>query len=492
MRRCLRYKEDFYKMKKVIAFVSVFSNAFHLNRSPDKYYYDEDGNCVEGRQTNEAPLKYLLTKHNDINEIICLVSDTANKPPEWKPDNNLSAEDFLKKMGTKSPYEYLKEQVNQYVMAHPELFPKGKTFLTVIPEILDRVRPDDTIFLDTTGGPRISVIQMMFLARTLTYQGITLDSAVYSEYNRETQNKLYNVTEYFLDFDLLNGLNEFVSTGATGMFESYIREKLASSETAKALVLAIKKLNEAIILARIPKIQERKNEVEKLLDKARQELAERKESGSSILRILLPILGNKYSQISTIPDLIKWCASNNLIPQAFTLYKDWIPEYLIKTTGIISLPDIIPERYTNDGKPIEPNLYCCIFDNEYVKAQSDHIYSPIQPRDKDYYVRIIRNIKKLMHDNASHIQYKTGINHRDIAELLMNYSYAAQFRNDFNHGIDSSKDKYYIKQRIRFLSTVKTKNGSQKYIFDVDELEISYLKNFLIEAIDQILDLANR
>ena len=57
----------------LITFVSVFSGPFDLRKEPDKYSYGKDGNFVTGRQTNEAPLKFLLINHTEINEIICLV-----------------------------------------------------------------------------------------------------------------------------------------------------------------------------------------------------------------------------------------------------------------------------------------------------------------------------------------------------------------------------------------------------------------------------------
>ena len=502
MRRCLRYKEDFYKMKKVIAFVSVFSNAFHLNRSPDKYYYDEDGNCVEGRQTNEAPLKYLLTKHNDINEIICLVSDTANKPPEWKPDNNLSAEDFLKKMGTKSPYEYLKEQVNQYVMAHPELFPKGKTFLfkkvrfkedkdyftrTIIPEILDRVHQDDIILLDTTGGLRFNQTQMTLLAKILTYQGTTLESAVYSEFNKKI---IYDVTDSYRDFDLVNGLNEFGSTGATGMLESYFREGAASTETAKALVHAMKKLNEAIILARIPSIQERKNEVEKLLQKAGQELAQEKESGSSILTVLLPIFSIKYSQISTIPDLIKWCAANNLIQQAFTLYADWLPHYIMEEAKIITYTGILSEKDKDHIKKSKTNPSVYKLNNKFFIHQATWDTST-----EDAYVRVLKNLRQLMYQSKndkenSLFRYKDGIKHRDMKKMLQDYAYAKTQRNEMNHALSNEADVETSELNDEKITDRKEYLARKGYLFDEDRLDMAAFRQFLTEAMDHILMLA--
>lgn len=472
-------------MKKVIAFVSVFSPAFDVHNVPDKYYYGEEGKYVEGKQTNEAPLKYLLTEYKDIDQIICLISDLAGRVP-----NETKSEQH----GTQSPYDYLTSQIAlfegeqgkenlfervDYKEADEDYFTKK-----IIPEILQRVHPGDTIFLETTGGFRINITQMMLLTRILNYQGTKLACAVYSDFQKK---RIFDVTDSYRDFDLVNGLNEFVSTGATGMLESYF-----TSETAKELVLAMKRLNEAIVLARIPKIQERKEKVEILLEKAEKELAERKDSGNSILTVLLPIFRSKYSQISTIPELIKWCASNNLIQQAFTLYKDWIPEYLIKDTGMITLTNVDPQKYNNHGKAIEPNLYCCIFDNEYIKEQSIHIIEPADARDKDYYVRIIKKIRDLMNDNADTIRYKKEVTYLDMVVLLRNYSYSALIRNDLNHAIVSSDDIPFIKNRRGYLGKLKDKDGSKKYIFDEDKLDIAYLKNFLIHAMDQIIELANR
>lgn len=482
----------------LITFVSVFSGPFDLRKEPDKYSYGKDGNFVTGRQTNEAPLKFLLINHTEINEIICLVSDTANMPPQWNSNIKMS-EEFTSKMGTDSPYVYLKKQVNQFVKEHPESFPNGKTFLfkkvtynekeeyfpkTIIPEILQRIHPGDTIYLDTTGGFRYNQTQMTLLAKILSYQGTKLNRAVYSEF---TKKEIYDVTDSFRDFDLVNGLNEFGSTGATGMLESYFKDTVASSKTVVELVQAMKELNETIILGRISKIQNKTDNMKKKLESAKNELDTQKDN--PILAVLLPIFRNKYEQLSSTPELIKWCAANNLIQLAFTLYSDWLPHYIMEDAKIIScivpLSDKDKERIKD--KKTNPSAYRL---NAYFLFQAQW-----ETSSEDGYVRVLKNLSQLIKQSRNgkgRYRYKKGIRPSEIEKMLQDFAYAKTLRNEINHALANETDSETSITDDERIQDRKDYLSNQGYVFDEDKLDIDTLKQFLTDSMNRILELSKR
>lgn len=479
----------------VIAFVSTFSR---LEKKDYSYSQDGETRSVSGMLTNEAPIKFFLREYPAIDQMICLVSGGANNPPVWNPKNSsgffnvASEEEMLEKTGGLSPYQYLEAQIRDFAKDKELKFipisydEKTDDYFSekILPEILKQIHAGDTIYLETTGGFRINVTQMMLLTRILQFQGTQLACAVYSDLNK---GKIFDVTDSYRDFDLVNGLNEFSSTGATGLLESYFKQGSAATGTAQKLIDAMRKLTETIMLARISKVDERKSEVEILLQQAEREL-EKETSGTSILTVLLPIFRSKYSQISTTPDLIKWCASNNLIQLAFTLYKDWIPKYLIKDSGIITLTNISFEYYENNCRTYTPNVYCWLFETKYVKNQSKESESTKEMNETDHYVRIIKKIKDLMQEYQAQIEYMDGIKYQDMVKLLRNYSYASLIRNKMNHALGDADSASFVAERESYLCGLR----SAKYIVDEDRLDVSYLKEFLISAMDQILDLANR
>ena len=487
----------------VIAFVSIFSNVFDINKAPEPYQYGKEGKFVTGRQTNEAPLKYLLSEYK-IDQIICLVSESAQKAPD---------EAMREKQGRGSPYQYLSDQIKAFALARgmEKQFVEKDLFVevdfkeseedyftqTIFPAILQRIHKDDTIFLETTGGQRNNVTQMMLLARILKYQGTKLECAVYSDFSK---GKIFDVTDSYRDFDLVNGLNEFSRTGATGTLKSYFEDGSAATTTAEELREAMQKLTEAIMLGNLSRIDERKQAVKDALKKAETERG--KDSGNAILSVLYQLCTNKYSQISTIPDLIIWCAENNLIQLAFTLYKDWLPKYLIKDAGLVSFKGIDPEKFSApDGKELKPNRYCYLFDNQYVRDQSRRIKIFDEMTGKkilDDYVKLILKFKAFRESHADHIVYKAGVSDEYMKTLLCHYSYAILIRNIFNHAVDQSyRPTHYEKDRIKFLSGRSFRAEDEKtgvtqeypYIVTLNDLTVEYLKKFLVSAMKQILAL---
>ena len=476
-------------MKKVIAFVSVFSA---LATNNYEYYDNEEKKTVSGMLTNEAPIKCLLEKYPDIDEIICLISKGAQDPPKWDAEKSpgnfrvKTEEEMKEKTGGLSPYQYLEKKIREFLKEKEVVFTpidydeKGDNYFAkkIIPKILENVHGDDIIFLETTGGFRINITQMMLLTHILNYQGTELACAVYSDFNKK---RIFDVTDSYRDFDLVNGLNEFVNTGATGMLESYF-----TSETAKELVFSMKRLNEGIILARIPTIQKRKEKVEFLLGKAEKELAENKESGNSILTVLLPIFRSKYSQISTIPELIKWCAANNLIQQAFTLYVDWIPQFIMKEAQLITKKGALNNREINEIRNNKRNPFAYLFRGYFI-TQSCHDQSIV-----DAYVSVLNNIKKIYFNKKASYKYKRGIRLDEIKKMLQDYAYAKTIRDEMNHALSDAnfiKSDSIDEQRNQERKEYLIQEG---YIFDEDRLDIETLRSFLNNAMDHLLTLANR
>ena len=471
----------------VIAFVSIFGYSFDINKEPDAYKYGKEDKFVTGRQTNEAPLKYLLTEYKDIDQIICLVSDLAGKAPD---------ETKREKHGNQSPYDYLTGQIALFEGAQGKenLFDRvdyketEKDYFTrtIIPEILQRIHPGDTIFLETSGGQRNNVTQMMLLARILTYQGTKLKCAVYSDFFSK-EKEIYDVTDSFRDFDLVNGLNEFGSTGATGMLESYFKDTVASSKTVVELVQAMKELNETIILGRISKIQNKTDNMKKKLESAKNELDTQKDN--PILAVLLPIFRNKYEQLSSTPELIKWCAANNLIQLAFTLYSDWLPHYIMEDAKIISciapLSDKDKERIKD--KKTNPSAYRL---NAYFLFQAQW-----ETSSEDGYVRVLKNLSQLIKQSRNgkgRYRYKKGIRPSEIEKMLQDFAYAKTLRNEINHALANETDSETSITDDERIQDRKDYLSNQGYVFDEDKLDIDTLKQFLTDSMNRILELAKR
>ena len=65
--------------QKIILFLSAMRSD-----AKEQTYSCPDGQTVQGRQTNEAPVKYLLRKDPAISEILCLVTKKAKDSGAWE------------------------------------------------------------------------------------------------------------------------------------------------------------------------------------------------------------------------------------------------------------------------------------------------------------------------------------------------------------------------------------------------------------------------
>jgi hypothetical protein len=324
-------------MSIVIAFISPFPEKTSSLKEEKYKIPDDPTNPISGRQTNEAPIKYLLQRDSSIQKIICICTKAAKEKKKY--DN------FPQEV---SAYGYLEDQLKKVSPAEcvPVDFEGDNFEQEVIPKILELVQRNDKIYLETTGGLRNAVSQLILLAQVLEYQKqksqeTRLLGAVYSNYQTKC---IEDVTNDYRVFDLITALNEFQHLGGTALLEEYYK---GSDLTVTSLIDAMKKLSECIVLCRTQK----EGLLEGCIKNFQKALSEAKNANDPMFRVLLPIFEEKFSFPNSVPDIVRWCLENNLILQALTIYNDCIPEYIIEQKKILKVPD----NLLLDPKPKNPN-----------------------------------------------------------------------------------------------------------------------------------------
>ena len=134
--------------RKIILFLSEYKESAETRR-----YRCPVGDDVVGAQTNEAPVSYLLRQYSDVNEIICIVTERAREKG-WEAFQNKIREGNADVAVTEVPYE------------------EGSDFAEgALTKIMEKVRDGDEVLLETTGGFRNAVMDMLLLSRVLSYVG---------------------------------------------------------------------------------------------------------------------------------------------------------------------------------------------------------------------------------------------------------------------------------------------------------------------------------
>ena len=389
--------------KKIILFLSEFRKD-----SVEKEYTCPNGQIVTGRQTNEAPVKYLLQVHPDIIEILCIVTPTAQK----------------------SAWEYFQSMVGQIragVLCRPIPFPEEHSFPEeVLPQVLACAESSDEIFLETTGGFRSAVMDLLLISRALTYAGVRTVKAVYSNnFTNQVEDASYMIGL----FDLIGGMQELTSFGNVRTLREYYRTYPSSPEIEQLLNSA-DRLWESITLCKADRIQPR-------LDQFNQAIETAEKCQNPLMRALLPAFRKKFGKKLNTPGLIKWCVQSDMLQQALTVYKERIPTYLMTDRpDILCVPPGTPEpEMRRDYVSLEEAR----FYEHFLKMSRNmgKAYCGRREGDRpsswgDYTVATLEQLDTLL----PHSYFSTEYPMDRLRVIVMDYLYIRALRNMINHAND--------------------------------------------------------
>ena len=283
--------------------------------STDNEYISELDNIkVVGKNTNDAPVKYLIRHITDkgeaVNKIIVVTT----------PEAKTALEAFKE---TVKPFFDEEENIENIV---DEVDAKDGEFTETINKITKKFSSGDCAYIDTTGGFRNSSYILMCVVRILEYSGIRLKKAVYSFF--ETK-KISDVTHVYGMYDLINAVDAFTNYGNSYGLDRYFRH--TEEPAVKEVINAMNEFSENISLCRTSGLSDILNRLNVSLEKLSETQSD--SAGIILLKSLIDTVRDKfYMKGNTIeyPDIIRWCLDNRLIQQAVTIYVERMPEYFYK------------------------------------------------------------------------------------------------------------------------------------------------------------------
>lgn len=380
--------------KKILLFLSEFRPD-----AREKEYVCPGGLRVTGRQTNEAPVKYLLHQHPDISEILCIVTSKAFTTA-WQR--------FSDEIRGMAP----QVQLIQIPFVDGSDFTAGP-----LADVMQRVQQGDEIYLETTGGFRNAVMHLLLLSRVLTYKGIQTAGAVYSNF---AEDEIQDVSHLIGLFDFVGGMQELTSFGNTRTLRTYFG-KPARDPYVEDLLKAVEDLTEAITLCRTKEI----DETMQAFDKA---LAAAESCSDPLMRQLLPVFQQKFGKKGkrlTPPGLIKWCLQSDMIQQALTVYTERIPAYIIRSGHHLLVGD------TARRPPIhryeDPDA--AQFTKDFLTLSKRAHIVDVHDNSVHSYVETLKNLDKVVKDS----DYRVVCSLDQMRMICMDYLYIKMLRNMTNH-----------------------------------------------------------
>lgn len=296
-------------------------------RSGSSNEYDSDIGRITGIQTNEAPVKYLISYLDRNGETADKIIAVTTQEAE---DAYANICDVLKEYGNEKGI----------ALSEPVSVPFRGNTVETIRDVIKKISVEDTVYIDTTGSFRNSSYLLMTVVRVLEFSNIKFAKAVYSNY--ETK-KIEDVTDLYRMFDLINAINSFTSFGNSKELQSFFKPD--ENDLINKTLEVMNQFSDEITLCRTSKLES----LLKKLNSCLEELSEAeslKDNNELLFTSLSETIRKKFGlQNNEIdyPDIIKWCLDNRLIQQAVTVYAEKMPEYFYKKGYYKETADMLEE-----------------------------------------------------------------------------------------------------------------------------------------------------
>lgn len=308
--------------KKLVTFYSLL----RAGAQEEQYDYPNRGErpMLCGRQTNEAPLKYLLQTYCRAGEGVTVIALCT--PEVYVP---VSAE-----LG--DTVSYVRAALESYCadrgiaplrVDEVKIRALEENLEEALGQVLERIDPGDEIYIDATGGPRDANFMNILLLQTLTHKGCRVGEMVYSFFGAEK--KVRSLNEVTRVMNVTNAMAEFSTYGRTRLLEQAFPESADLAPEIRELKVAITRFSQKVELcdygADGKKLERCLKDIQEKLDRcARADL------NAPLLKQMLPVFREKLSvgaDLPMLPTIVRWCAENHLIQQGLTIYSEKIMDF---------------------------------------------------------------------------------------------------------------------------------------------------------------------
>lgn len=445
-------------------YLILFLSEYKKTAEEIQYVIPQEDGKVEGSQTNDAPVKYLLLRAakegNPINEIICIASDNVRKEEIFENETALSRfekyiTEFNNSIVEQGASDELEIKVLEYAENTDININKMYSELCAMFEGSDECQ---NVYIDYTGGLRDINFLMIMFVRYLEFNNINCKALVYSNYQKKA---ICEITNMYSIYQMINGVNQFVSTGNVDELKKVLDKK--EHNVANKLLDNIISFSNAIKLCDISNIEETAEAMADSLIK----IDECKEADLyvNMLKSLTGTIRKKMyiEKETSIPNIIAWCLDNGLIQQALTLYTEKIPDYLLRCKEmrdfIIKMADLYGYK--------EP------FSIEEIIRKDDEIGGKVTTGAPGF---LYNNVFEMVSKNFEAIRLKEQLRklssnseYNIVMEKVTNKNALSNLKainKLFMHNkYDVLKDKYDINQKefSKFINTCKSQLGKYHY-----------------------------
>lgn len=314
----------------------------------DSSTVSEDSCTYKGIQTNDAPVQHLIDEvyrsGYNLKKIVCITTPKVLDSSAGDGISNYERFQNLAKKYAESVWNETGIEITNIVYNNETDSPDYDKFYKDLNEESGNL---DAFFVDYTGGLRDMSFLMVVAIRFLEFKNIECKKVIYSDFFSNPK-KIKCLDSVYNFFQMINGMNEFVSSGTTRQLDDIFQKE-------NPLILAIRNFSHATNVGDMAHIDE-------FVQKLAEELEKNTVSGnlkdimiSSMNEIIRKKIFGVSENLSLIENgridycrLIEWCIDNKMYQQAATLYIEKIPVVywqdgiitdLVKLSSNTTMPD---------------------------------------------------------------------------------------------------------------------------------------------------------
>lgn len=376
----------------------------------EEEYSFVDRDCsYKGTQTNDVPIEYLFeqakAKKGDIKRVLCITSFKVMTTPEDDPQlekfkrfvNNLAI-----KYGMPQNQEFILIPYDYDETSNAKV-EYGKKLPVVIYEKLadcfKEVTSGEEVFIDYTGGLRDISFLMTSIIRFLEFKGLVCGEIVYSNY---FEKKLYDIHYIYDIYQMINGVNDFTNTGNARELQKAYRS-VGDDSPAENVVRSLISFSDTLSICDIGHLDEKIQDVVAAINQL--EGSDCENINSVMLKTLAPTIREKMylNEGLNYPRMIQWCAENNMIQQAATIYTDKMPKYYFEHDLVPDFVNLASVSASPGHSQYDTVFYTELFDRAAEglevalfreSLKSIGLYSNVHPNNRGMLVRAIGRQKQ--------------------------------------------------------------------------------------------------
>ncbi|MGN0954371.1 TM1812 family CRISPR-associated protein [Dialister sp.] len=332
----------------------LFLSELHLKDGyvlSSTYMPPDGGELIEGVQTNEPVVKYVMNRLAAGGEHLDGIFYFATKkvreslsikvreplpiglPEDWPEGQpcTLPQDQLFQNIIHNSPggadvpfYKVPYDEDRSTEESIRQVIAMADTISTFMDE---NTGEETAIYADMTGGFRYAAMMMLSVMQLLKYRGASIEGVLYSNFQKKA---IEDVSEVHRMFSLLSGADEFANFGSVREIESYFKGKETSGEL-QSLLAVMRRFADAIRICRTPEILPLAGRLWKAMD-AFQKTGHKTLQEDLFMQILYLIRKEYGSLLSPNPgalDIIRWCVDKDFLQQAMTLCTEWLPGYIV-------------------------------------------------------------------------------------------------------------------------------------------------------------------